>query len=518
MAEGELRLGKYQILKRLATGGMAEIFLARASGLPGFQRMVVIKRILPVLACKTDFLEMFLNEARIAATLQHPNVVQTYDVGVADGDYFIAMEYLHGEDVRALQAALHRNQERLPLEHALQIVIGVCAGLHYAHEKLGFDGQPLAIVHRDVSPQNVIVTFDGAVKLLDFGVAKAAISAHDTLRGVVKGKISYMSPEQCRGAPFDRRSDLFSLGIVLYELTLGRRLFGGGTEFETLKRIAEQPVVPPRAVDPDYDERLERIVIRALAKDPDRRYQTARELQLDLEDLARHRGLYLSAIALQQFMARVFGERREAWRDPPPPADDPEYSVELIVDRPAMPRRITGRWLALLLLACGPAAVTGLALRAQRAHHFKVAVAAGVPTPALAAQPALAPQPAVPQPAAASPAHAIAPSRTRAAPSRTTTAPARAAASPRASSRRAPVSAETATDGQLILAASPWCEVMVDGVPRGPTPSTLGLPVGLHRVRLSNPAFGIDSSFVVPIAPREVVRRSLSFPVTARLP
>src|SRR6185503_3972324 len=168
------RLGKYEIVKRLATGGMAEIFLARVSGLPGFQKMVVIKRILPQLATKSDFIEMFLDEARIAATLQHPNVVQMYDVGVVDGNYFIAMEYLHGEDVRSLMKALYKKEEKLPLEHALNILIGISSGLHYAHEKVGFDGKPLNIVHRDVTPQNIIVTYEGGVKLLDFGIAKAS--------------------------------------------------------------------------------------------------------------------------------------------------------------------------------------------------------------------------------------------------------------------------------------------------------------------------------------------------------
>ena len=188
---------------------------------------MVIKRILPQLATKTDFVEMFLDEARIAATLQHPNVVQMYDVGVVDGNYFIAMEYLHGEDVRSLQRTLHRQDKRLPLEHALNIVIGVASGLHYAHEKVGFDGKPLEIVHRDVTPQNVIVTYDGAVKLLDFGIAKASNRFGETRFGTLKGKVPYMSPEQCRGEPLDRRSDIFSLGIMLYELTLGKAALSG---------------------------------------------------------------------------------------------------------------------------------------------------------------------------------------------------------------------------------------------------------------------------------------------------
>ena len=195
---------------------MAEIFLARIRKMTGFQKMVVIKRILPQLAQNTEFVEMFLDEARIAATLEHPSIVQTYDVGVLDENFFIAMEYLHGEDVRSVMRMLRNRNLKLPIEVALHIVISACAGLHYAHEKVGFDGHPLEIVHRDVSPQNIIVTYEGGVKLLDFGIAKASNRLRETRFGTLKGKVPYMSPEQCRGEPLDRRSDIFSLGIMLY--------------------------------------------------------------------------------------------------------------------------------------------------------------------------------------------------------------------------------------------------------------------------------------------------------------
>jgi serine/threonine protein kinase len=309
------RFGKYEILKRIAIGGTAEILLARVSGLPGFQKMVVIKRFLPQLATKADCIEMFLDQARIAATLQHPNLVQMYDVGVVDGSYFIAMEYLHGEDVRSVMKTLVRKEDKLPIEHALNVVIGVASGLHYAHEKVGFDGKPLNIIHRDVTPQNIIVTFEGGVKLLDFGIAKASNRFGETRFGTLKGKVPYMSPEQCRGEPLDRRSDIFSFGIMLYELTLGRRLYQGASDFEVLKQIVEGTVKLPSEIDPGYNRQLETIVMKALEKERDKRYQTAREMQAELEGLLHEQRLHVSPIALGQFMEGLFGQKIEAWRD-----------------------------------------------------------------------------------------------------------------------------------------------------------------------------------------------------------
>jgi serine/threonine protein kinase len=308
------RLGKYELIKRLSVGGMAEIFLARAVGLPGFQKLVAVKRILPQLAAKPDFLEMFLDEARIAATLQHSNIVQTYDVCVLAGNYIIAMEYLHGEDVRSILSKSVHAQRRVPLEHVLQIMIALCGGLHYAHEKEGFDGKPLNIVHRDVSPGNLIVTYDGDIKLLDFGIASAAIKARETNTGSVKGKISYMSPEQARGQDVDRRTDVFAAGVILYELSLGRKLYRG-TDYEILTNIVKGKFDTPRTVDPNYDPQLEKIVLNALSRDRDQRYPTAQDLQNDLEKLARERGLFLSKSGLKKFMGELFEKEIAAWRE-----------------------------------------------------------------------------------------------------------------------------------------------------------------------------------------------------------
>ena len=207
------RLGRYEVLGSLARGGMAELFVARLAGIEGFSRRVVVKRVLPGLAGDREFVDMFLEEARLAATLEHRNIVQVHDIGHDEEGHFFAMELLQGSDVAHVLRALSPRRAELPLAIALEIARGACAGLHYAHERLGPGGAPLGLVHRDVSPQNLFVTFDGAVKLLDFGIAKAAhrIADSATRSGTLRGKLPYMSPEQCRGEVLDRRSDVFSL-------------------------------------------------------------------------------------------------------------------------------------------------------------------------------------------------------------------------------------------------------------------------------------------------------------------
>jgi serine/threonine protein kinase len=260
---------------------------------------------------------MFLDEARIAASLHHSNIVQVHEVDEADGVVFYAMEFLHGHDVRSIlrQSSRKGVEGGIPLEHALAIILGVCAGLHYAHERVGPDGQPLHIVHRDVSPHNVFVTFDGGVKVIDFGIAQAANRLSRTQYGTLKGKFGYMSPEQCLGQPLDRLTDVFCISIVLFELTTGRKLFTGDSEYEILKQVVETDATPPSVRVPDYPPELERIVLRGLARDRNRRYATAEELQLALEEFAGARGIGSSPISLARFMEDLFREEIERWRD-----------------------------------------------------------------------------------------------------------------------------------------------------------------------------------------------------------
>jgi serine/threonine protein kinase len=294
---------------------MAEIFLARTRGPSGFEKLVVLKKILPRYAERQRYVQLFLDEARLGATLDHPNIVQVYDIGMDDGSYFFTMEFLHGQDLRSILHRTWRTGETFPIEHAVQIARHVASALHFAHGRQRDDGSLLGIVHRDVSPSNIVVTYDGATKLLDFGVAKTAASSVKTRTGTLKGKIAYMSPEQARGAPIDRRSDVFSLGIVLWEMVTTQRLYRADNDLATLQKIIHEPPRPPTAVRPECPPELERIVLRALAEDPEARYQTAEQLVNDLDELAREHKLKQSPSALASILGQLFGAELAAWRE-----------------------------------------------------------------------------------------------------------------------------------------------------------------------------------------------------------
>lgn len=310
-----VRIGKYKLVRKLAVGGMAELFLARATAMHGFEKLVVLKRILPQYAESEDFVRMFLTEAKLAAALHHPNIAQVYDIG-EHGGVFFTMEYVRGRDLRQLLRACHRQRHPLHLEHALHICSSVASGLHYAHTEIGLDGAPLRIVHRDVSPSNVLIAFDGTVKVVDFGIAKASTVESVTRSGTLKGKLPYMSPEQCQGDNIDHRSDQFSLGILLWELTTGRRLFASKSDFSTLQRVASADVPPPTSFIPSYPPELEAIVMQALALDPDDRFSNVGAFQLALETFAHQAHLLLSSSQLRALMTDLFApDAREIEED-----------------------------------------------------------------------------------------------------------------------------------------------------------------------------------------------------------
>jgi serine/threonine protein kinase len=307
--------GRFRLLRLLAVGGMGELYLATArdTEIEGLEHLVVMKRILPAYATDRDVVTMFLTEARIAARLDHPNVVQVYDMGRAGGSLYFTMEYLHGVDLGRLFDATQRRGAMFPLGHAITIILGVCAGLHFAHEMRRIDGRPMGIVHRDVSPGNVFITFDGEIKLVDFGIAKVLSSTHTTQTGMRKGKVAYMSPEQVRGQAVDRRSDIFAIGILLYEMVTLSHLFDGENEYAIMGQIAAGEVPPPSTRHAGIAPELERIILRALALDPDDRHATALELAEDLARFAREYDVRVSTLALKQTLKRLIGDAEYPW-------------------------------------------------------------------------------------------------------------------------------------------------------------------------------------------------------------
>jgi len=305
MSQVPTQIGKYTIIRRLAIGGMAELLLAASDGTPG---PVVLKRPLPQYLLDDEYLRMFVDEARIASLLQHGNIARILDVGEHEGSPFFTMEYVHGKDLRTLQIAARRRGAGLPLPYALELVIGVARALHHAHEQVDETGTPLGIVHRDVTPANVLVDFEGSVKLIDFGVVKARTRQTETRAGIIKGKIAYMSPEQARGMAVDRRSDIYALGVLLYELTTGTRLYKTGSDFELLTQITTGTVPPPSSRLPGYPAALETILMRALSRQPDERHGSADELALDLEGLAHGMGITLGSASLRGWLRSLFAD------------------------------------------------------------------------------------------------------------------------------------------------------------------------------------------------------------------
>ena len=310
----EQQYGKYLLLDRIAVGGMAEIFLARQMGPEGFEKTVVLKRIRPHLGDKRSFVRMFLNEAKLAAQLNHPNIIHIHDLGKVGDSYFIAMEYLFGRDMRRVLPKCEQQGIAFPIVYACKIASQVLEGLYYAHQKTDLQGRPLGIVHRDVTPENIFVSFDGGVKILDFGIAKAANQVEMTRAGEIKGKLSYMSPEQCMGKPLDNRSDIFSLGVVLYEWVSGFKLFTGESDVAVLKSITDGRIYKPSYFKGDVPEPIEQILMRALEKDPAQRYQTAWEMQYDLDKFLVSNEFTPSNQHLATFMKQVFADEMEAER------------------------------------------------------------------------------------------------------------------------------------------------------------------------------------------------------------
>jgi serine/threonine-protein kinase len=321
LPEGEQqRLGRYQLVGEIASGGMASVFLARLGGVAGFQRFVAIKRLHPHLANEPEFVEMFLDEARLAASIHHRNVVPILEIGTTSGGYYLVMEFIEGRTLARLMTQAAVLRETVPRDALLRIVLDTLSGLHAAHEQVDDDGKPMGVVHRDCSPQNILVGQDGCSRITDFGIARATARLHSTREGAMKGKLAYMAPEQTQGEGFDRRADLFSVAVVLWEVLAARRLFKSNTEAQTLRRLLHDPI--PRLGDAiDIHPALDALCHKGLARDPNDRFQTAEEMADALEHAAKVAGgdgAVANQRAVESLMKERYGEdvtaQREAMR------------------------------------------------------------------------------------------------------------------------------------------------------------------------------------------------------------
>ncbi|MDI7269899.1 MAG: serine/threonine-protein kinase, partial [Myxococcota bacterium] len=299
---------RFKIIRKLDAGGMAEVYHAETESLEGFRKVVAVKKVLPHLVQNEKFMRMFLDEARLSLRMSHANVVQMFDVGQAGGSYYIIMEFVDGVSLKHIFDFTHARRMMLPIERSIHVMVEICKGLQYAHDLADHDGKPLCIVHRDVSPPNVLISKQGEVKLVDFGLAKATSQLEHTDPGIIKGKFSYLSPEAVEGLEVDHRADVFAAGIILHELLTGRRLFLGKNDYETVEQVRRAEIPPPAAVNPSVPRELERVALRALSRDLALRYQSAHEFGDDLYRFLFARGLKVSSFDIGDTVKTVLRE------------------------------------------------------------------------------------------------------------------------------------------------------------------------------------------------------------------
>ncbi len=512
-------LGRYVLCYELASGGMATVYLARADGPAGFGKLVALKLIHPHLAKQKDFVEMFLDEARIAARIVHPNVCSVFDFGQEGDTYFLAMDYLVGETLARVTRAVWRRPEVAARPSTARIfariVADACEGLHAAHESRGDDGALLGVVHRDVTPQNLFAGYDGSIRVVDFGVAMSVGRSHQTTAGTLKGKYPYMSPEQIAQQPVDRRSDVWSLGVCLWEMLTGRRLFRRDGEFETLKAVTADLIPAPSAVRPGVPQALDAIVAKALARDREQRYATAREMGRDLAaaigalggagaaDVAELMDELFQAeraerSALIERARRVDPEQPSTSKVAPVPGHAGPYGGAEASASGVQPgagsRRAVyvGGTLAALLGASILAALT-IASSSGETERSRSSAAAAAPattgTPATTGAPAttVAATASAPPIASTATTAEIPPSE---APPPLVPAPATTTAAPHEhTAHRAPhetlAAAPSGAPGTVNVVTPPgWAEIFVRGARVGRSPTSITLPAGTTTVRL----------------------------------
>ena len=297
--------GKYTLLDRIAVGGMAEVFRAKLTGEKGFEKLIVVKKMLPQMAEDPDMVSHFIDEAKLAALLQHENIIHVYDFGETEGSYFIAMEYLFGKDLKSVFSKSSQINSPISLENSLLIASKICEGLEYAHNLKDLHGASINIIHRDISPQNIFITYEGKVKIIDFGIAKTTTQTSKTQVGIIKGKVAYMSPEQAEGKTIDRRSDLFAAGIIFYEMITGKEMYSGDT-MEVFNKAINAKYELPEDIAPGLPSKIYDILHRALNKNINERYQSCREMMSDLEDCLYEVGSRPNTRILEKYITSLF--------------------------------------------------------------------------------------------------------------------------------------------------------------------------------------------------------------------
>lgn len=488
------RCGPYLLEERIAQGGMGEVFRAVFAGPNGFRRTVAVKQMFQHLGNEPGFVEMFTREARIAAELSHPNVCQILELGLDEGRHYIAMEYLDGHSLARIAARANAKGATLPPAWACHVVARAADGLGYAHEKRTPDGAPMGIVHRDVSPENIVVTFEGQVKVVDFGIARAVGMSRHTTTGTVRGKVAYMSPEQLQALELDARSDIFSLGIVLYELLAGRPLFKTASDFQTMSNVMQAAIVPPAGLPPA----LEDVLARALERSLPARLSSARELAAKLDDVALSLGPRLDAPAVGAFVRALF--------EGADPAEQVKEATVATTPERKRTRAVAppqGRSFAAPVIA-------GLLVLASGAVAWWTLRPVSIGAPVAAAPPAVV-QPAPPpepvgerekQPEPPAPAPAAAPPPARPAPVRSS--PRVAAARKAQPPEPAPVR-EVEGSGRLTVDVVPWADVFLGSRKLGTTPLVeVVVPAGRQRLHMVNAAAGIDRWVEVDISANQV--------------
>lgn len=524
------RIGRYELRFELASGGMGSVYLARHAGVAGYEKLVALKRIHPHLAKEKDCVEMFLDEAKIASRITHPNVCSVFDFGEAGGEYFLAMEYLVGEPLSRVYMRVGKSQDQrrdplLPLKMA-RVIADACEGLHAAHQLKGSNGDLLHVVHRDVNPRNLFVTYDGAVQVVDFGLASARERLHKTETGDVKGTMAYMAPEQLRTGTVDRRVDVWGLGVALWEGLAVRRLFKRDTTANTMYALLHDEILPPSKHRPQIPKELDAIVLKALARDPDERWQTTREMGQALRQFLASRDELIGPPELSEWMAGLFpdgearkGQLMELARMAHAPVLSIPVTAEFDITQigsvsqlaPALPKRRQARGVKVGLAAIAVSIVAALALIFARGEvspqneSLRAAEAAPVGAAGPAEKDRVDGQPALqgPEPSVEA--------KTAPAEDPKLEAEAKAAKSP-AKRRARPKPKKSAKPGTInLVTRGGWAEVFRDGKSLGTTPSRLTLPAGRHRLVLKPSGGGAPKRIFVDVEAGETK------PVSVRL-